>query len=108
MGTHSLLTVFLQCPLVAVKDKISTMKVATMSLISMVCVLGIVLGIQAAGYGGGAANYGYGGGYGGGSGGGLGNGALLALIGFLFLITLLFSGVFNTTSSSPTVQVVQG
>lgn len=54
------------------------MRVATISLVSVVCLLGVILGIHANGYGGYGGGYaympvGYGGGYGG---GGWGNGAL--------------------------------
>ncbi|KAL4219330.1 hypothetical protein ACF0H5_021910 [Mactra antiquata] len=87
----------------------STMKVATMSLLSIVCLIGVILGVQA-NYGGGynymPVPYGYGGGYGGNS-GGFGNGGFLALIGFLFIILLLFGGGFNTTST-PDIVIVDG
>lgn len=48
-----------------------------MSLVSVVCLLGVIMGTQANGYGGGYTYMpiGYGGGYGGGGGGGWGNGA---------------------------------
>ena len=51
------------------------MKVATVSLLSIVCLLGVILGIQANGYG--AGGYSYvpvSPAYGGGGGGGWGNG----------------------------------
>jgi len=56
------------------------MRVATISLVSVVCLLGVILGIDANGYGGGGGfaymPAAYGGGYGGGGGGGIGNGGL--------------------------------
>merc|ERR1712226_1518857 len=80
-------------------DKTISMKLSVVSLVSVLCLLGVaVSSIMADGYGfgGGMGGGGYGG-YGGG--GGAGNGGFLALIGLLFIIVILFS-TNNTSSSS--------
>merc|ERR1712137_722026 len=88
--------------------KSTKMKLAVISLISSLCLLGLVIEGFADSYGSGGGYGGYGGGYGGqysyypvpfGYGG---NGGFFALIGLLFIILLLFSGVFNFTSTSTT------
>merc|ERR1712179_627998 len=97
------------------KARDSKMKVATISLLSLTCLLGLIFGIYADGYGqsmggysyqampyyGGYPGYGYGYGQGGAGGsGGFGNGGFLALIGLLFLLLLLFSNTSSSTNTS--------
>merc|ERR1712137_632484 len=99
--------------------KSTKMKLAVISLISSLCLLGLVIEGFADSYGSGGYGGGYGGqysyypvpfgygGYGGQQfGGGAGNGGFFALIGLLFIILLLFSGVFNFTSTSTTTTPV--
>merc|ERR1712137_440722 len=96
--------------------KSTKMKLAVISLISSLCLLGLVIEGFADSYGSGGGYggqysyypvpFGYGG-YGGQQfGGGAGNGGFFALIGLLFIILLLFSGVFNFTSTSTTTTPV--